>query len=489
MSSSVRIHSRGPSRSGRPSQPVGTGRPQASRTVGNRSIVPTGSSTTRPGRESRAAHDQRHAEQGLVVDRALQHQPVVAEEVAVVAGEEHERVVGEATRGERREHAADAVVELAHHAVVRGEDGELLALVEQRPAGIRPLEGGAAESLRPLLVEGRLRLELARPHLGQDLRHVGGVVAVAPRPRRVERMVRIGEADPGEERAVDAAEPLDGAVGDPRRGMILFGELVRPGLGVIPAAPGGLGLHQAQPLESPVATVAEESSARSGVPSAAARSPSSSARRRARGGCCGRRSPARRGRSRSTARASPPGRAPSRRPTRSARSGSPGSRTRSGPCRTARSRSRRRRGGRRATVDRLRKVDAVADHAVRARILPGQDGGAGGLAERVLRPAAGEARSRGGKAVDGRGRPKRIAVGADGGGFVLIGGEQQHVHGWTSGRTSSRRGDGRSGIGAARWVRVIIHCLATHRANTGAPRPAATTKGSSQPSQVTGATR
>src|SRR5207248_6826006 len=93
----------------------------------------------------------------------------------------------------------------------------------------------------------------------------------------------------------------------------------------------------------------------------------------------------------------------------------------------------------------LREVDAVRVDAVPRGVAPGENGGARGLAVGVLRAAGVEAHARGGEAVQvGRRRGAR-AVGADRVGALLVGGDEEHVHGFmpraspytVSGRRSS----------------------------------------------------
>ena len=233
--------------------PAGRSRPAASRIVGARSMVPTGSVTTRPA-STPGPHEQRHAQQRVVAERALEDQLVLAEELAVVARDDHERVVGEAARVEHVEHATDRVIELRDHAVVARRHPRELGPRQRGPAGVRPLERPAAQSLGQDLVQGRLALELVGMDLREDLQRVFGRVPVAPRRGRIHRVMRIGEAHPTEERTVDAVQPLDRAVGDPRRRMIFLGERVAPGLRVVPhraAASGCMSRNRSTPRSKP----------------------------------------------------------------------------------------------------------------------------------------------------------------------------------------------------------------------------------------------
>ena len=118
---------------------------------------------------------------------------------------------------------------------------------------------------------------------------------------------------------------------------------------------------------------------------------------------------------------------------------------------------RRHRVGRRL----LREVDPVAHHAVRARVLPGQDGRPRRLAERILRAAAGEARAARRETVERRRGAERIAVRADRRRLLLVGGHQEHVHrglavftlrSGARARSRRRRSDCRGGSGRDRAV-------------------------------------
>ena len=66
---------------------------------------------------ARVAHDEGHVER-LVEPAELVHDPVVAERLAMVGGEHHQRAGREARRVEHVEDAADLIVDLGHHAVV-----------------------------------------------------------------------------------------------------------------------------------------------------------------------------------------------------------------------------------------------------------------------------------------------------------------------------------------------------------------------------------
>ena len=71
-----------------------------------------------PGREARgAAHDERDAG-GMLAERHLVEEPVLAEELAVVGGEEHDRVVDEPAALESRQHLPDLLVHVREARVV-----------------------------------------------------------------------------------------------------------------------------------------------------------------------------------------------------------------------------------------------------------------------------------------------------------------------------------------------------------------------------------
>ncbi len=121
--------------------------------VGARSMVPTGCDHDPIRLEPRTAHEQGHAQQRVVAERALEDQLVLAEELAVIARHDHQRVVGEPALVEHVEHPPDRVIELGDHPVVaRGHARELFA-GQRAAARIRPFEGAAAQSLRQDLVQ------------------------------------------------------------------------------------------------------------------------------------------------------------------------------------------------------------------------------------------------------------------------------------------------------------------------------------------------
>ena len=212
---SVSTCSRGAPSSVRPSIQAGTSRP-AAREDGRREI--DGADRVghdRARRDTGSTQEQRHAQQRVVAERTLEDHLVLAEELTVVGGHDHERVVGQPARRKLVEHAADRMIELRDHAVVaRRQPGELFTRVVGA-ARIRPFECGLAHTVRERFVKRRLGRELVGVDLGEDLEHVFGRIAITPGRGRVHRMVRVREAHPPEERAVDRREPLARAVGDP----------------------------------------------------------------------------------------------------------------------------------------------------------------------------------------------------------------------------------------------------------------------------------
>src|SRR5208337_5055298 len=142
------------------------------------------------------------------------------------------------------------MVDLSDHSVIRSKDRQALLFGEECPPRIRPFHLGTAEAPGPGGVKRWLARELVRGIRGQHLPHVGGFVAVAPRTGRIEGMVRICEAHPGEKRPVYPREPCDRAIRRPGGVMILFGQLVFPGLGRVPGTAGRFGLHEPEPLDT-----------------------------------------------------------------------------------------------------------------------------------------------------------------------------------------------------------------------------------------------
>ncbi len=289
-----------------------------------------------PARDAGTAQHERHAQERVVAERSFEDHLVLAEELAVVGGDDHERVVGEPTRRERVEHTTDRVVELGNHSVVaRGHHCEVFAR-QRRATGVRPLERPAARPGREQLVDRRLRVELVGVHHRQHFEHVVGGVAIAPRRGRVHRVMRVGEADPAEERTVDRAQPVARAVGDPRREVIFLGQRVAPRLTVVPHRASSPPAASARSARSRAPVRRGRGSARSASRTAAVRSSSSSGPSGRRCAGCDRTARARRARSRSTGRANPLRRAPIPRPTRPCRWAGTGTSWRSAPCRTGR---------------------------------------------------------------------------------------------------------------------------------------------------------
>ena len=391
--------------------------------------MPTGSVDDVPARDAGTAQHERHAQQRVVAERSFEDHLVLAEELAVVGGDDHERVVGEPARRERVEHTTDRVVELGNHSVVaRGHHCEVFAR-ERRATGVRPLERPAARPGREQLVDRRLRVELVGVHLRQHFEHVVGGVAVAPRRGRVHRVMRVGEADPAEERTVDRAQPVARAVGDPRREVVFLGQRVAPRLAVVPHRATRLRLHLLDPLVAALRTVAEEVARvvqaerrRSVAPVPAAHQvgdaqvvteqreldvleaevravPTLVDTRRSldRLDLAGGLERERRGEVRlAEQRGAVPGLPEQRRDRAIGRVG--------------------------------RQIDAVARHAVRRRVRAGEDRRARRLAERVLRARRGEARALGRERVEARRRAERRSLDAEGVGALLVGRDEEHVH-------------------------------------------------------------
>ena len=113
--------------------------PARSRMVLGRSMV-----AARPSR--RPAHrpvvgllpDERHPDHALVVHRALQHQLMVAHQVAVVGGEDHHRIVRPAGPFQRRKDARHRVVDHGDHAVGQRDQRPHLLLRCRRTAPAYP---------------------------------------------------------------------------------------------------------------------------------------------------------------------------------------------------------------------------------------------------------------------------------------------------------------------------------------------------------------
>ena len=91
--------------------------------------------------------DEWHVRDALVMRRAFQQQLMVAEEIAMVGGENDDGVVGQSAGGEPREHAADGVVDHRDHAAAQRHRLAGFALVDG--------EGGLAGGVG--LAAGRAR--------------------------------------------------------------------------------------------------------------------------------------------------------------------------------------------------------------------------------------------------------------------------------------------------------------------------------------------
>ena len=64
----------------------------------------------------RVRPDERHVQDALILLASLQQQPMIAEMVAVIGGEDHDRIVALARGIERLQHPADGVVDAGDHA-------------------------------------------------------------------------------------------------------------------------------------------------------------------------------------------------------------------------------------------------------------------------------------------------------------------------------------------------------------------------------------
>jgi len=213
---------------------------------GRRQVHPLHQLGAPRGREPAGpAHDQRHADRAVVVERALEHQLVVAEHLAVVAGEHHDGVVGQALRVEGVEDAPDLVVDERDHRVVGGAGlVELLVGVLGEAAGVpgvgAPRRLGEHRWLGPQLA--------VRVHPGRQPRRV---IALPVLRRCAEAVMRVEEVrDEEERRAVlpGRGEEVDRLVGDPVAVVRLGGQGVPGGL---PAGRGRLrvqvGVRSLQP--------------------------------------------------------------------------------------------------------------------------------------------------------------------------------------------------------------------------------------------------
>jgi hypothetical protein len=120
----------------------------------------------------------------------FQHQAMVAHEVAVVGGEDHDGVAVEPERAQLAEHAADRVVDHRDHAVGERDALAHRGLVGQRegrrPAGVRLAGGGRGAQL--FLETGLVRVDVMEAFGQRDRRRIVHVEIAA---RRRERMMRV----------------------------------------------------------------------------------------------------------------------------------------------------------------------------------------------------------------------------------------------------------------------------------------------------------
>ena len=157
---------------------------------------------------SRPRHDERHAHQRLVEATALVQQAVLPHHVAVVGGEDDDRVLSLTTALEAVEHATHVVVD-------QGDHGEIRCL--HLPASIQ--------------VEGHRRqteIDVGETRLVGGVRLADGVprqlVCLVPLevfPRGIQRRVRIEGIDAHQPRGLTPLllHELDGAIRAPRRLM------------------------------------------------------------------------------------------------------------------------------------------------------------------------------------------------------------------------------------------------------------------------------
>ena len=162
---------------------------------------------------------------------------MVAEHLAVIAGEDDQGIVGEAELREGGENPPDFVVHQGDHRVIRRDDpldlgGAVLgeAAGDPRVALLRRggQDGGAVRQLR------------RATERGGDGR---GVVAVHPFLRGDEGVVRVVEVGPEEERSVGVAplpEEIDRPLADPAAVVRLRGERVEADR-IVPGAPEPVG--------------------------------------------------------------------------------------------------------------------------------------------------------------------------------------------------------------------------------------------------------
>ena len=178
------------------------------------------------------AGDEGHADDILVVKGAFCDETMMAVKVAVVGGENDERIVGFADGFQMVEDFADILVEHRDHAVVDrdilGEFGRVVEMRVEPVIGERSFPVGAEIGLRFLsLLDVRWSL-VELPGLG--LRHgdLGGVNHGVPRLGNEIRRVRIEEAGPDEKWgliSLGEIHPGVGALGDPGILMVFLRQI------------------------------------------------------------------------------------------------------------------------------------------------------------------------------------------------------------------------------------------------------------------------
>jgi len=154
----------------------------------------------RPEAVGRVDHE-RHPHRPLEEVHLVPHAPL-AQHLAVIGGEDHHRVPGEAEGPERLQQGSDLVVDVGNGAVVGAPGAQHVLFADLRPVhGIRE-EQPAAVRIHPLRGDRR--------HLRRIDRHP--LVEVPPALRDGEGIVRVGEGDAQQE---GAAFAFAGAVGEP----------------------------------------------------------------------------------------------------------------------------------------------------------------------------------------------------------------------------------------------------------------------------------
>ena len=147
----------------------------------------------------------------------LYQRPALPQQLAVVAREEHDRVVLEPGLAQRAEHLADAVVDVADRRVVGVAGAPDLGVVERGGVDARHVA-------QPQAVRIGLRAR-DRP----DRRQVDRVrvVAVPVLAAQLPRVVRMRERDGQEERAVVAARVVEQRAHGPRGDLVVVVHLHR----------------------------------------------------------------------------------------------------------------------------------------------------------------------------------------------------------------------------------------------------------------------